>query len=90
MEIKTKYNKKDEVYFMRNSELVKSQIVGIEIIYGLHGSYITPFVKIEYHFKTGLFNRTTFTIEERFCFSNKGNLLDSIAQGIGGVTCWCG
>jgi hypothetical protein len=35
MEIKTKYNKKDEVYFIRNGEPRKSQIVGIQIIYGL-------------------------------------------------------
>lgn len=82
MEIKTKYNKKDEVYFMRNGEIRKEKIVGIEIIHGLHGACLTPFVKIEYHFKTGLFNRTTFAVEERFCFSNKGNLLDSIAQAV--------
>lgn len=78
MDIKTKYNRNDEVYFMRNDEIRKEKIVGIDIIYGLHGSCITPFVKIQYHFKTGLFNRTTFAIEERFCFSSKGNLLDSI------------
>ena len=82
MEIKTKYDKKEEVYFMRNGEIRKEKIVGIQIIYGLYGACVTPFVKIEYHFKIGLFNRTTFTIEERFCFSSKGNLLDSIAQAV--------
>lgn len=79
MNIETKFNKKDQVYFMRNSEIRKEQIVGIEVIFGLRGACVTSFVKIEYHFKTGLFNKTTFKIEERFCFLNKGLLLESIA-----------
>jgi len=82
MDIKTKYNKKDEVYFMRNGEIRKKKVVGIQIIYGLHGNCVTPFVKIEYHFETGLFNKTTFKIEERFCFSSKGDLLDDIAKTV--------
>jgi len=82
MDIKTKYNKKDEVYFMQNGEVRKQEIVGIQIIYGMHGDCVTPFVKIEYHFKTGLFNKTTFKIEERSCFSSKSDLLDYIAKTV--------
>lgn len=78
MEIETKFERLQEVWFLKDNEIFKDKIIGIEIVYGKRNSIVTPFVKITYHFNENYFNGGTFGIVQKDCFSNKEELLKSL------------
>lgn len=83
MEIKTKYNIGDKVWFMENNHIVHSIIYGYCISYGVgafYGKYGTgdPQTSTSYHLIGGDMLERSVNMEEEELFPTKEELLKSL------------